>query len=167
MISANLKDALCGVFFFRKKAFYKNSIHITHRNKEGGIPVAVLDDRIKEIAKGYGALTGRPPGWETYITLSDYAVLREMALKEVGAPCTAQPQPAMGNTVTGALEHIPGHAQNNGPEQPQPAVTNIKPVRQPKPAKSETGSKSADTVKPQAQKSEDSELALLLALGEG
>ena len=129
--------------------------------------MAALDDRIKEIAKGYGVLTGRPPGWETYITLSDYAVLREMALKEVSMPCAVQAGPAPGIPAAGTANRMMENTQSNDTERPQTAVTNIKPVRQPKPAKSETGSKSADTVKPQTQKSEDSELALLLALGEG
>lgn len=42
-----------------------------------------IDTKIKEIASGYAALTGRPPGWEAYISLQDYAVLREMAAGEL------------------------------------------------------------------------------------
>ena len=42
-----------------------------------------IDTKIKEIASGYASLTGRPPGWEAYISLQDYAVLREMAAGEL------------------------------------------------------------------------------------
>lgn len=115
-----------------------------------------LDRKVKEIADGYAALTGRPPGWETYIGLDEYALLREMALKESGTVHTViqeqAPQPAP-------------HPVKDAQPKPQPRKT------QQAPAVSEQASPPAP---PQAQVTpiaqapkdkENAELEMLLRLG--
>lgn len=120
-----------------------------------------VEEKSLEIAAAYGRLTGRPDGWERYISIQEYAALREIAMKEIGIPPSTLPEPVKKSENTPCLI-----------EQVSPSKkTQDKPRSHSNKISSQiTGDtlvekKCEPTGAPEAQNNE-SELSLFLSLGE-
>lgn len=137
--------------------------------------MSIIDEKIKEIASGYGALTGRPPGWEAYISLQDYALLRDMATGELarGTPTVSlihQTDPKAQNGDNAPVKKKPKTASKTDADkvpETAPAETNsgtpINIIWGGKTETNDTNTSGNDT--DDLDEQEESELDLLISLG--